>query len=286
MTTATTSTNTSQVRVGVRIRPLTSKESSEGGRPIVQSDTLNNTVSLLPQQQKRQFTYDSVFHENVTQCDLYGDVSPLLLDAFLGGFNATVLAYGQTGSGKTYTMGSEAHHSSHNTSDDNNNSCGSSALRDDAGCTVDNALSDNDGLIPRFMRDIFTLLSQRQEASEKMLRRRRQSAGSGGKSANNNNDTVDENNYDSGGDALINFQLSASFLEVYGEDIHDLLDEERKSLPIREDSNGVIIVKGLQETPVTSDIEAMRILNQGTMNRTTASTLMNRTSSRSHAVFM
>ncbi len=224
MTTA--NTTTSQVRVGVRIRPLTSKESSEGGRPIVQSDTLNNTVSLLPQQQKRQFTYDSVFHENVTQCDLYGDVSPLLLDAFLGGFNATVLAYGQTGSGKTYTMGSEAHHSSHNTSDDQS-SGSTSALRDDTGCTVDNALSDNDGLIPRFMRDIFTLLSQRQEVSEKMLRRRRQSAGGGG--VNNNNDTVDENNYDSGGDTLINFQLSASFLEVYGEDIHDLLDEERKS---------------------------------------------------------
>ena len=208
----------------------------------------------------------------------------MLLDAFLGGFNATVLAYGQTGSGKTYTMGSEAHHSSsHNTSDDNNNSCSNSG--DDVAFTVDNELSDNDGLIPRFMRDIFTLLSQRQEASEKMLRRRRQSAGGGAGSANNNNDTVDENNYGSGGDALINFQLSASFLEVYGEDIHDLLDEERKSLPIREDSNGVIIVKGLQETPVTSDIEAMRILNQGTMNRTTASTLMNRTSSRSHAVY-
>ena len=109
-----------------------------------------------------------MFHENVTQCDLYGDVSPLLLDAFLGGFNATVLAYGQTGSGKTYTMGSEAHHSSsHNTSDDNNNSCSNSG--DDVAFTVDNALSDNDGLIPRFMRDIFTLLSQRQEASEKML---------------------------------------------------------------------------------------------------------------------
>jgi len=87
-------------------------------------------------------------------------------------------------------------------------------------------------------------------------------------------------------DALIEFRLTASFLEVYGEDIHDLLDEDRKSLPLREDSNGEVIVVGLRNTTVTSDVEAMNILNTGTMNRTTASTLMNRTSSRSHAVFI
>ena len=54
---------------------------------------------------------------------------------------------------------------------------------------------------------------------------------------------------------------------------------------MREDSNGEVFVVGLRNTPVKNGIDAMDVLNTGTMNRTTASTLMNRTSSRSHAVF-
>jgi len=236
---------TCQVRVGVRIRPLTSKETGEGGHAVVDSNTFNRTVSLS----KRKFTYDSVFHSNVTQSDLYNDVAPPLLDAFLNGYNSTVLAYGQTGSGKTYTMGSEAHGDNFTAN-----------LQDSE------ILNESDGLIPRFMSDIFIMLIQRKEASEKAVL---QAGSSGGV----------------GADALIDFSLSASFLEVYGEDIHDLLDEDRKSLPIREDSNGEIIVKGLRDTPIASDAEAMDVLNRGTMNRTTAATLMNHTSSRSHAVY-
>ena len=231
-------------------------------------DALNQTVSITD---RRKFTYDSVFHENVTQADLYADVAPSLLDAFLNGFNATVLAYGQTGSGKTYTCGSEAHESSSGDEDDNTTNNNLHPV------VPDNVLDENDGLIPRFMNDIFSLLTQRKSAAEKVIRQRRQSGA-------NVVDTECQEEF--GQDILVNFQLSASFLEVYGEDIHDLMDDERKCLPIREDSSGVVIVKGLQETPVTSDAEAMRILNQGTMNRTTASTLMNRTSSRSHAIFI
>ena len=159
------SRSSSQVRVGVRIRPLTSKESSEGGRPIIIGDTLHQTVSIS---NRRQFTYDSVFPETIAQTELYGDVSPTLLDAFLNGFNATVLAYGQTGSGKTYTMGSEAHEAA---SDNNNNT----SLHHEAAAPTDNILNDNDGLIPRFMSDIFSLLTQRKAATEKILRQRRQS---------------------------------------------------------------------------------------------------------------
>ncbi|KAL7540949.1 hypothetical protein ACHAXR_011794 [Thalassiosira sp. AJA248-18] len=248
---AVATATTSQVRVGVRIRPLTSKETSEGGNAVVDANPFNRTISLS----KRQFTYDNVLHSNVTQLDLYNDVAPPLLDAFLGGYNATVIAYGQTGSGKTFTMGSEAH--------------GDLA----ANLQFSGSLNESDGLIPRFMSDIFTMLMQRKEASEKAVlqspRNGQKMAPSGG----------------GGADALIDYSLSASFLEVYGEDIHDLLDDDRHSLPIREDSNGEVIVKGLRNTPIASDAEAMHVLNTGTMNRTTAATLMNLTSSRSHAVF-
>lgn len=95
-----------QVRVGVRIRPLTAKETSEGGRSVVIANPYDKTTVTLS---KRQFTYDAVFGPNVSQSALYNDIAPSLLDAFLTGYNSTIIAYGQTGSGKTYTCGSEAH---------------------------------------------------------------------------------------------------------------------------------------------------------------------------------
>ena len=181
-------TATSQVRVGVRIRPLTSKESSKGGQAIVTGNAFDHTVSLST---KRKFTYDSIFHSNVTQTELYEDLSPPLLDAFLNGYNATVLAYGQTGLGKTYTMGSEAHG---NSFDDN----------DDSGSGT--SLNESNGLIPRFMADIFTMLIRRKEASEKAVLH--QSSDGSGQSISSGSD--------GSSDALLDFSLSASFLEVYG----------------------------------------------------------------------
>ena len=85
--------STCRVRVGVRLRPLTSKETSEGGRGVVDTNPFDRTVTLS----KRKFTYDAVLNPNVTQADLYTNVAPPLLESFLAGYNATVLAYGQTG---------------------------------------------------------------------------------------------------------------------------------------------------------------------------------------------
>jgi hypothetical protein len=87
---------TSQVRVAIRLRPLTTKEITSGGSPIL--TTTPTTVALSD----RKFTYDAVYDESTSQSLLYQDVAPPLLDAFLGGYNATVMAYGQTSSGKTY----------------------------------------------------------------------------------------------------------------------------------------------------------------------------------------
>mmetsp|Transcript_36339 Transcript_36339/g.74047 ORF Transcript_36339/g.74047 Transcript_36339/m.74047 type:complete len:1130 (-) Transcript_36339:43-3432(-) len=234
----------SHVRVGVRIRPLTPKESSEGGKEIVDTNTFNRTVELS----KRKFTYDNIFPTTINNVDLYNNVAPPLLNAFLNGFNATVLAYGQTGSGKTYTMGSEAH---------------TANWRDD------NILNDNDGLIPRFISGMFQSLIQRREEAEKALLQ-----------------SVDGDK-ERPASSLVDFQVSASFLEVYGEDIYDLLvDESRTPLKLREGTNKEVVVKGLRNKSILNAAEAMNVLSTGTMNRTTASTLMNRTSSRSHAVFM
>lgn len=111
-------------------------------------------------------------------------------------------------------------------------------------------INDGTGLIPRFMNGLFSGLEERRTSN-----------------------------------AITGFKIEASFLEVYGEDVHDLLVESRPSLPLREDSNGGIVCPGLTMRVVKTAEDALEVLHEGTKNRTTAATLMNLTSSRSHAVF-
>ncbi len=155
----------------------------------------------------------------------------------------TIMAYGQTGSGKTYTMG---------TSDLN-------AVED----------PEQQGLIPRFMNDLFENLSQSIEGER------------------------------------LETKVKVSFLEIYGEDVFDLISatvttggmpshnnakvsnnlHDRPSLMVREDETGRVFVQGQQEVEVSTAAAALELLCQGTRNRITGSTNMNSGSSRSHAVF-
>jgi hypothetical protein len=118
--------------------------------------------------------------------------------------------------------------------------------------------SSHVGLIPRFISEIFHQMQQKKESSDKAF----------GSSP-----------------TLLDYSVSASFLEVYGEDVYDLLDADRKSLPLREDSAGGVVITGLTHRSVSNPSDTLQVLHEGTMNRTTAATLMNLTSSRSHAVF-
>jgi hypothetical protein len=82
------------------------------------------------------------------------------------------------------------------------------------------------------------------------------------------------------------YKIQVQFLEIYGEDIKDLLDQTRTSkVTIREAPNGDVFVAGAREEVVSSTQQMLRTLEDGTKNRTTASTRMNLSSSRSHAIF-
>jgi hypothetical protein len=77
-------------------------------------------------------------------------------------------------------------------------------------------------------------------------------------------------------------QVKVSFLEIYGEDVYDLSGEsansnssEKESLYVRENDTGLVFVQGLHEASVQSSAEALAYLNKGTHNRITASTNMN-----------
>ena len=79
--------NRSVVRVGVRVRPLTSKEITVDGNKPALSCHGHRELRLGAE---RRFTYDAVFDESAPQEELYRSVAPPLLDSFLEGYNATV----------------------------------------------------------------------------------------------------------------------------------------------------------------------------------------------------
>ena len=74
----------SQVRVGVRIRPLTHQEVGFGGKGVLAARPPQIRLG------ERRFTYDAVFDANVSQADLYAQESAPLQNSFLDGYNATV----------------------------------------------------------------------------------------------------------------------------------------------------------------------------------------------------
>ncbi|KAL2461036.1 P-loop containing nucleoside triphosphate hydrolase superfamily protein [Abeliophyllum distichum] len=83
----------------------------------------------------------------------------------------------------------------------------------------------------------------------------------------------------------LKFTCKCSFLEIYNEQILDLLDPSSVNLQIREDTKKGIYVENLNEVEVMSARDVIQQLIQGAANRKVAATNMNRASSRSHSVF-
>ncbi|KAH6944554.1 hypothetical protein HPB50_003869 [Hyalomma asiaticum] len=115
-------------------------------------------------------------------------------------------------------------------------------------CSSNGARSEDAGIIPRAVQDIFRHISTN---TEKI------------------------------------FLVRVSFLEIYKEDVFDLFSKksDRESLQIQEDQTGAIKISNLTELNVTTPEETIRLLAVGSASRSTASTNMNMRSSRSHAIF-
>jgi len=74
-------------------------------------------------------------------------------------------------------------------------------------------------------------------------------------------------------------------LELYNEEIRDLLVSNDKKLSIHLDKNGNNYVKGLSWIEVKTEKDCMNMLDRGSGNKEVASTEMNAGSSRSHCIF-
>ncbi|EYC45246.1 hypothetical protein Y032_0434g1395 [Ancylostoma ceylanicum] len=85
----------------------------------------------------RNFAFDAVFGENVTQEQVFEELASRIIEGCVDGYNGTIFAYGQTGSGKTHTMLGPHH--------------------------VENFMVDSEqrGLIPRACEALFTKLCTR-----------------------------------------------------------------------------------------------------------------------------
>ncbi|XP_057461026.1 kinesin-like protein KIN-12F [Actinidia eriantha] len=114
------------------------------------------------------------------------------------------------------------------------------------------AANSHQGIVPRIFQMLFSEIQQDQENSE---------------------------------GRQINYQCRCSFLEIYNEQIGDLLDSTHRNLEIKDDAKHGFYVENLTEEYVTSYEDITQILIKGLSSRKVGATSINSKSSRSHIVF-
>ncbi|KAG6557215.1 hypothetical protein Mapa_001142 [Marchantia paleacea] len=83
----------------------------------------------------------------------------------------------------------------------------------------------------------------------------------------------------------VEFVVKCSYLQIYNEQVSDLLDPASLNLTIHEDAKSGMYVEGLQEVVVSTAEATYGVFRRGSENRHVGMTAMNAESSRSHSVF-
>ncbi|KAJ5121462.1 uncharacterized protein N7515_009423 [Penicillium bovifimosum] len=252
------------VKVAVRVRPPL-KPTDPGYELIPQrfqrsmvhvTAPTSLTVDTSPTGQKL-FVFDRVFPETTEQEGVWEYVSESV-NSFLQGYNVSIMAYGQSGAGKSFTMGTSGPNEQEKVQDMGIISRAAQALFDKL-----------DGPSKHMRNGSTTGLRTPQRYSMS-------SASSFGKLNQEKEKT---------------WQLKATYVEIYNEQLRDLLLPEstaatdRNVVSIREDPRGRIILTGLHQVNINSFEDLIGALNFGSAIRQTDSTAINAKSSRSHAVF-
>ncbi|KAK7321625.1 hypothetical protein VNO77_32451 [Canavalia gladiata] len=81
------------------------------------------------------------------------------------------------------------------------------------------------------------------------------------------------------------FLIRVSYMEIYNEEINDLLVVENQKLPIHESLERGVFVAGLREEIVNNAEQVLNLIQAGEVNRHFGETNMNVRSSRSHTIF-
>lgn len=224
-------------------------------------------------------TIDVARRPEADQALIYHDVVAPIVKEVIQGYNCTVFAYGQTGTGKTYTMTGDLTVPSTALPSSSASATGRSSSA--AFLPAAMAFTPEAGIVPRVLHQLFALLEN--EGAE--------------------------------------FAVRVSFVELYNEEVRDLnaigelagptgqagahgvamgagivtgtssgQPQPRpvaSNLKIFDDTSrrGGVFIQGLEETPISSAAEGIRVLTRGSARRQMAATRCNEQSSRSHSVF-
>ena len=95
------------IRVFVRVRPVSAREASKGLAACVQLPKQDAIALSLPDDAGvpagKPLEFDRVFAPKDAQTSIFDECQPLVTSV-LDGYNVCIFAYGQTGAGKTHTM--------------------------------------------------------------------------------------------------------------------------------------------------------------------------------------
>ena len=243
------------ISVIIRIKGKTSEDLKNKSSSIKVIN--NNTISI--DLKKKEFFYDYVGDENSTQNDIFEHCGKKICDYSLEGYNGTIFAYGQTGSGKTYTLLGKNITNKVENKNNNSNSNNYSMITEveDIEMNDINNLNNNEfnynikdekiGLLPRILYYLFKKSSKFENEENRFI-------------------------------------FKISYLEIYKENIIDLLYPDNKEKVQLSDINGILNLKNLRKLIISSPEEAIKYIIDGNHFRHTGSTLMNNESSRSHAI--
>eukprot|EP00814_Leptocylindrus_danicus_P018861 CAMPEP_0116017012 /NCGR_PEP_ID=MMETSP0321-20121206/7806_1 /TAXON_ID=163516 /ORGANISM="Leptocylindrus danicus var. danicus, Strain B650" /LENGTH=1145 /DNA_ID=CAMNT_0003487147 /DNA_START=20 /DNA_END=3457 /DNA_ORIENTATION=- len=240
------------LKVVIRVRPFVHYE--KGTTRVLEvyesfHGSVRNQVIQIKGVKNAKFTFDHVLQSNTSQVQLYETCVTAMADQCMTGYNATIIAYGQTGSGKTWTIIGPGFAKRTEPDKEQDGSPPSDDQESDSTPPIDNS-ADLDGVVPRALKDIFNRLEKKES----------------------------EGGY--------KYHVKLQFLELYGEQIRDLLSPSASKITIR-DLGGEGVepqIIGATQAVVKSAEEALQMLEKGSLRRATASTNMNADSSRSHAL--
>ncbi|CAD5119498.1 DgyrCDS8102 [Dimorphilus gyrociliatus] len=108
---------------------------------------------------------------------------------------------------------------------------------------------ENKGIIPLFCNDVFKEIEEKRKAADGT-----------------------------------SYEVSFNMLEIYNEKVRDLLNPKKSNLKVRQHPKKGFYAEGLMTYPVDNYEEIESKMEEGTLNRTVASTNMNATSSRAHTI--
>ena len=275
------------IRVFCRIRPSSSSASGprdspllgggkDGDQPLLHcaetGERAGRALRVAPPGNAKtfDFNFDRVFAGGAGQAEVFEEIAHLVQSA-LDGYKVCIFTYGQTGSGKTYTMlgGEDRGKDGDEAFDGDASDLGSDADFDrDAS---KNVVAPSAGLIPRSIHQIFAARDAALEAAAESR----------------------------DGAKPPSLVVEATMVEIYNEEIKDLLGSEKKSggsgsgadAPQQQHAvkhcpkTGRTTVTGLRSVVVEAPSEVDALMRRAQSARTTASTAMNDRSSRSHMVF-